>query len=266
MALVRKLSFGRAPSFRRASSFRRAPSFMRKPSAAKEVRVVQIDKATAGQTGITLTNRRSGGEGVLVRRLDVWGSARTNGVHVGDCLLAVNGTAVKTHAHAITLINESDSLSLTFWGSQPSRLVNVGKHEPAGLTLINHPAGPGVRVSAVVAADAAAQAGLAANDVILSINGVVVDSHKAAIELVEAATPQLAMIVIPSNAAGTALGSPIVIPHNEPHQVVTGTPLVFPAVDATSMLNVDEIRLNAASVQHAELGAPAPSRTISHSL
>ena len=259
--LIRRLSFGRAASFRRASSF------MRKPDAAKicNVRVVQIDKAAAGQVGITLTNRPSGGEGVLVRRLDVWGSARSNGIHVGDCLLAVNGTAVKRHEHAVALINESDRISLTFWGSTSSRLVNVGKHGPAGLTLANHPNGPGVRVTAVVTADAAAQAGLAVGDVILSINGVVVDSHTAAIELVEAATPQLAMIVVPANTTGTALGSPIVSPHDEQHQVVTGT-LAFPAVDATSMPNVDEIRLSAASVQHAELGAPPPSRTISHSL
>ena len=194
----------RRSSLQRVASFGRSNSF-RKGLAAQQAcfRAIAIDKSGGTTVGITVANRPYiYSVGVLITGLEPHGLACAAGLHVGDCLLAVNSSPVNTHEEAVRLVNASpDAMQLNVWGMRPSRVKRLTKdptgETKVGVTVVDNDAGPGVKVESLEPLGLAARSGLRVGDVILSINDTPVYEHGGAIRSVDVATGSFDVVFIP---------------------------------------------------------------------
>ena len=143
---------------------------------------------------LTVENNRWG-EGVVVSQLGA-GSAAEEGVVVGDIIIAVNDRAVNGHAAAIDEIQRTVGpiSTLSIQGSTREVLLNknLGK---IGITCGNRVDGPGVEVLGVALNGIASAEGILVGDVILSINGSLVNDHSHAIALVDSPDKVIKMVL-----------------------------------------------------------------------
>ena len=134
---------------------------------------------------ITLINNMHG-PGVVVSKLG-FGSASQAGLLVGDVIEWINGTKVKNHEHAFDAMRECTCRDFAFSVVGNPRKVSLDKSNPGKLqiTLANRKKGPGVVVEGVGVMGIAAGAGVTAGDVVLSINGGLVNDHQEAIIILD---------------------------------------------------------------------------------
>ena len=147
----------------------------------REVRVLNDMKAL----DLTLINNMHG-PGVVVSKLG-FGSASQAGMLVGDVIEWINGTKVKNHQHAFDAMRECTCRDLAFSVVGNPRKMTLDKSIPGKLeiTLANRKKGPGVVVEGVGIMGIAAGAGISAGDVVLSINGGLVNNHQEAIVIMD---------------------------------------------------------------------------------
>jgi len=154
-----------------------------------------VDKST-GKVGITCRNRTEKGRGVQVSNLVPGGSAQRAGIMVGDVLLSVGGTLVDHHEHAIELVDASETrFEMVLLGTTRCLVLNKMLGD-VGVTFANNiRQEPGVVVVGLEPGKLAVQSGVQLGDVVLSINGQLVDSHGEAVQYLDAATAQVYLVL-----------------------------------------------------------------------
>ena len=160
---------------------------------AGPTRSVFLDKAD-GRVGVTCRNCGRGA-GIEVCALEPGSLALSQGVRVGDVLLSVNGELARSHDHAVRLIDASPRLSLVLEAG--TREVTLDKRDgDVGLTVGDAlDGGSGVVVIGVQPGGLAILNGVSLGTVVLSVNGVLVEDHAHAMELVDASPPELALVL-----------------------------------------------------------------------
>ena len=152
--------------------------------ACVEGRQVVLDKAE-GDVGITVVDSPDG-VGVIVSALQASGLAELAGLLVGDVLLSVNGAPVNSHQEAIALVDRADVfVPVVVVARRGTHQLALDKSSGrVGITCIDNPRGRGVVVQGLVADSIAPAAGLHVGDVLLSVGGVLVNSHAEAVRQV----------------------------------------------------------------------------------
>ena len=114
---------------------------------------------------------------------------------VGDTVLSVNGTLVRSHAQAIELVDAEDIVELVL--PNDTRMVEIVKPGigcELGVTVFDNPHGSGVVVGRLVPGGLAAQA-LSVGDIVLAIDDNLVPDHRTAVELMDGNPNVLRLLV-----------------------------------------------------------------------
>lgn len=166
----------------------------------RRTRQVVVD-AEMERLEITISNNPCGA-GVVVSALGGDGNASRAGIHLGDCIVDVNGEPVSSHEHAMELMRSTSKPELVLTLVGHSRKLCIDKSEGGKLeiTVTNTSSTSmtpkrGVEVERVGVMGLAAGAGIRAGDCILAVNGSLVDDHAKAIEAMDAAERWLELVV-----------------------------------------------------------------------
>jgi len=157
-------------------------------------RKVVLNKAH-GCVGIETCRQPTCGVGVEVAMVVDGSPAADAGVCVGDTVLSVNGTLVRSHAQAIELVDAEDIVELVL--PNDTRMVEIVKPGiccELGVTVFNNPHGSGVVVGKLVPGGLAAQA-LSMGDIVLAIDDNLAPDHRTAVELMDG-TPNVLRLLV----------------------------------------------------------------------
>ena len=150
----------------------------------RPTRVVAVDKSQ-GRIGITLENY---GHEVKVCAL-AEGSLTAQQILIGETILAINGTLVRTHAQAVKLIDCSPTPHVSFVLPATSREVVLDKASgrKVGAALGNAlDSEGGVVVVGFEGEDTLAQQNLVVGERVFSVDGQLVHDHATAARLIDA--------------------------------------------------------------------------------
>jgi len=151
-----------------------------------------------GRLGVTCCNNPHG-SGVLIEKLAVDTMLWSQGVNVGDVVQSINGSACVDHEGAVATIDEARDM-VTFELSGLTRRLVVDKAlGRVGITVANRAGGRGVEVTELVPDGAADRAGVRMGDVLVSVDGGLVETHEQAIERVDGSAPRFEMVVLLSD-------------------------------------------------------------------
>ena len=159
-------------------------------------RRVALDRVR--RLGFSVVRTATGG--VRISHVSPDGEAAHAGLLVGDEVLAAQGVLLESAKQAARVVRAADGvLSLTVADDKAQIVLDKAAGE-VGLTVTNvegaHGAkSEGVRVCGIAAGGVAAKAGVELGHVIHSVNGVLVHDHRRAIEIVNAASRHVRLVV-----------------------------------------------------------------------
>lgn len=138
----------------------------------------------AGRLGVSAVDAPNR-QGAIISGLCENSVAAAAGLHVGDVVVTVNGYMVGGHRDCIEAIDGAAD-RVAFVLARPTREVLLDKAQGRiGITCTTL-YGSGVLVSALEEGSLASRCGLFVGDTLLSVNGVLCESHQEAIELIDA--------------------------------------------------------------------------------
>jgi len=159
----------------------------------REIRVVNDVKMLE----MTLVDNTPGEAGIVVSHLG-FGSARRAKMLVGDVIHYINGVKVTSHGQAFDVMRSCTCRDLIFSLVGTPRKLEIDKTQPGKLeiTLANRTKGrSGVEVEKVGVMGLAAAAGIAVGDIVLSINGSLVNDHASAIVMLDSSERFIELVV-----------------------------------------------------------------------
>jgi hypothetical protein len=184
----------RAPPHRRR---RRAHATQAGPAAERPLdvgsRSVTLEKSDDG-LGMTLRNNPLK-KGVVVWSIDEGKSAQRAQLQIGDVVLSIESSLIDSIEHLVKIVEGAEAVvHMEVAGTKPSRVVTMvkkgsgsGGNVSIGLTLQTTSCGVGILISEIDPTGVAYQSDLRVGDAILSINGVVPQSPKHAVEEIKRA-------------------------------------------------------------------------------
>jgi hypothetical protein len=156
-------------------------------------RSVTLEKSDDG-LGMTLRNNPLK-KGVVVWSIDEGKSAQRAQLQIGDVVLSIESSLIDSIEHLVKIVEGAEAVvHMEVAGTKPSRVVTMvkkgsgsGGNVSIGLTLQTTSCGVGILISEIDPTGVAYQSDLRVGDAILSINGVVPQSPKHAVEEIKRA-------------------------------------------------------------------------------
>ena len=152
-----------------------------------------LEKSDDG-LGMTLRNNPLK-KGVVVWSIDEGKSAQRAQLQIGDVVLSIESSLIDSIEHLVKIVEGAEAVvHMEVAGTKPSRVVTMvkkgsgsGGNVSIGLTLQTTSCGVGILISEIDPTGVAYQSDLRVGDAILSINGVVPQSPKHAVEEIKRA-------------------------------------------------------------------------------
>ena len=163
----------------------------------KEVRILNDVKALE----MSVVNNKYG-PGVIVSSLGS-GTAVRAGLKVGDVIEYINGTKLESHEQAFEVMRACKCRDLAFSVVGSPRKVSIDKTQPGKVEItlgtvtygVGRKKAPAVEVQSVGLMGLAHSEGISAGDVILAINGSLVEDHQSAILMIDSAEAVIELVV-----------------------------------------------------------------------